>query len=53
MNTSIHEVVNVEEIGIENICETQIMMTAVRIMKTMVMRPAVNGDSDTSNGFSG
>ena len=42
-----------EEIGIENILETQIMMTAVRMVKTMVMRPAMNGDSGTYEGFSG
>ena len=28
-------------------------MTDVRMVKTMVMRPAVNGDSGTSDGFSG
>ena len=41
-----------EEIGVENIWKTLTRMTAVRIVKTMVMRPAVNGDSGTSDGFS-
>ena len=53
MNRSTNIELNVEEIGIENICETQIMMTGVRMVKTMVMRPDVNGDSGTSDGFCG
>ena len=53
MNRSINEVVNVEEIGIANICKTLMRMTAVRMVNTMVMRPAVNGESGTSDGFSG
>ena len=52
MNRSMNIELNVEVIGIENICKTQIMKTAVRMVKTMVMRPAVNGDSGNSDGFS-
>ena len=53
MNRSTQEEMNVEEFGIENICKTLIRMTVVRMVKIMVMRPAVNGDSGTSDGFSG
>ena len=53
VNRSTHEELNVEEIGIENIWKTVIMMTAVRMVKTKVMRPAVNGDSGTFDGFGG
>ena len=53
VNSSTNEELNVEEIGIENILETQIMMTAVRMVKTMVMRPAMKGNSGTYDGFSG
>ena len=52
VNRSTHEELNVEEKGIENIIKTLTRMTPVRMMKTMVMRPVVNGDSGTSGrGF--
>ena len=53
MNRSTKEDMNVGEFGIENICKTLIRMTVVRMVKIMVMRPAVNGESGTSDGFSG
>ena len=53
MNRSTHEELNVEEKGIENIIKNLMRMTPVRMVKTMVMKPVVNGDSGTFDGFGG
>ena len=51
MNKRTNEEVNVEEIGVENIRKTVIRMTVMSMVKTMVMRPVVNGESRCSGRF--